>query len=198
MGLSFHYRGVIKNKTDLPALIEEVETLAKTHDWEYFIFETSFPQKEYMNNTEEDISGICFTPPKSETIDICFDANGRMSSLLHQQMWKNSDHPKAKNYMYLLSVKTQSAGMHVHSIIIDFFRYISKKYLKDFELTDEGKYWETQDLQVLKKQFDKYNNIMDSFQLGLESTPPESKENLIAYLERIAGKTHKYLRGKRE
>ncbi len=196
MGLSFHYSGTIKTKADLPLLIDEVETLAKTHKWEYQVFETRFHQNKHPYDNGDCIYGISFTPPKSETVDICFAANGKMSSLLHQQMWKNSDLPNAEDYMYLLSVKTQSAGMQVHSIIIDFFRYISKKYLKDFELTDEGEYWETNDLQVLKKQFGRYNKIMGSFQLGMESTPPKSKENLIKYLERIAEKTDKYLRGR--
>ncbi|PRY98296.1 hypothetical protein [Marinilabilia salmonicolor] len=194
MGLSFHYSGAIKNREDLPSLIADVQTLAKTHDWEYQIFETSFPDNEVPPYNEDLIYGISITPPKCETIDICFTQDGRMSSLLHLLMWKDSDPAEAEKYMYLLSVKTQFAGIDIHVIVIDFFRYISRQYLKNFTLTDEGNYWETSDMQVLKNQFDRFSRALDSFGLGLETTPPESKENLINYLERIAKKTDNFLK----
>lgn len=196
MGLSFHYSGSIKERKHLSDLIADVQTLAKTHDWEYQIFETTFPTRQIQTDDEDHIYGISITPPKCETIDVCFTPDGRMSSLLHQLMWKGSDPEEAEKYMYLLSVKTQFAGIDTHALIIDFFRYISRQYLKNFTLTDEGNYWETSDMHVLKKQFDKFTQAIDSFGLALEATPPESKENLMKYLERIAEKTNKYLKRK--
>ncbi|WP_010664127.1 hypothetical protein [Marinilabilia salmonicolor] len=71
---------------------------------------------------------------------------------------------------------------------------ISSKYLKDFELKDDGYYWETGDRQILKNQFRKFSRVLDSFSTAMESTPPESKEKILDYLERIAEKTDKYLK----
>jgi hypothetical protein len=196
MGLSFHYSGAIKNREDLPNLVADVQTLAKTHHWDYQIFETTFPGNEVSSDDEDLIFGISITPPKCETIDICFTPTGRMSSLLHQLMWKDCDPAEAEKYMYLLSVKTQFAGIDTHAIVIDFFRYISRQYLKNFTFTDDGKYWETSDMQILKNQFDRFSRALDSFGLALEATPPESKENLMNYVERIAEKTNNYLKRK--
>src|SRR5690554_221706 len=178
MGLSFHYSGAIKNREDLPNLVADVQTLAKTHNWDYQIFETSFPDNEVHSDDQNLIYGVSITPPKCETIDICFTPNGKMSSLVHQLIWKDSDPAEAEKYMYLLSVKTQFAGIETHAIVIDFFRYISHQYLKKFTLTDEGYYWETSDMKVLKNQFDRFSRALDSFGLAAEATPPESKENL--------------------
>jgi hypothetical protein len=194
MGLSIHYSGAIKAKHLLPDLIAEVKTLAETHKWDYFIFENSFSATQDNRDNTELIYGICFTPTGSETIDICFSQNGRMTSLLHQRMWQDASPEEAEKYMYLLSVKTQAAGVETHAIIINFFKHISSKYLKDFELSDEGYYWETGDKQILKNQFRKYSRVLDSFSLAMESTPPESKEKILDYLERIAEKTDKYLK----
>ncbi|WP_025006911.1 hypothetical protein [Marinilabilia salmonicolor] len=49
-------------------------------------------------------------------------------------------------------------------------------------------------MQVLKNQFDRFYRALDSFRLGLETTPTESKENLMNYLERIAEKTNNFLK----
>jgi hypothetical protein len=43
-----------------------------------------------------------------------------------------------KELMFTTSTKTQFAGMEAHIAIIDFLKHLSKKYLKEFTLTDEG------------------------------------------------------------
>lgn len=96
MGLSFHYSGAIKNREDLPNLVADVQTLAKTHNWDYQIFETSFPDNEVHSDDQNLIYGVSITPPKCETIDICFTPDGRMSSLVHQLIWKDSDPAEAE------------------------------------------------------------------------------------------------------
>lgn len=194
MGLSIHYSGAIRAKYLLPDLIADVKTLAETHKWDYFIFDNSFTVAQDNRDNTELIYGICFTPTGGETVDTCFSQNGRMTSLLHQRMWQDALPEEAEKNMFLLSVKTQTAGMEIHTVIINFFKHISSKYLKDFELTDEGYYWETGDKKILKNQFRKFCRVPDSFSFAMEATPPESKEKILDYLERIAEKTDKCLK----
>jgi uncharacterized protein YsxB (DUF464 family) len=94
----------------------------------------------------------------------------------------------------MLSVKTQYAGLETHAIIIDFFRFIATKYLKNFTISDEGQYWESNDKKVLQAQFERYNSILDTFTLGLETIAPSTNESLIEYIERVAHKTNNYLK----
>ena len=198
MGLSFHYCGEIKDKEKLSELIEEVKTLAQTHAWKYEIYNSNFS----LNPTNEDdlrqkLYGISFTPPHCEEVDICFLENGKMSNLVNLISWGQSQKPKEQEYLYMLSVKTQYAGLETHAIIIDFFRFIAAKYLKNFTLTDEGTYWESNDLSALKTQFERYNSILDTLTLGLTTIAPSTNESLIEYLERVALKTNNYLKTKK-
>lgn len=197
MGLSFHYSGKIKDKEKLPELIEEVKTLAQSHDWKYEVYNTGFAQAPA---DDEDIKhklyGISFTPPGCEEVDICFLKNGKMSNLVNLIFWSQPKNTDEAEYLYMMSVKTQYAGLEVHAVIIDFFRYISTKYLNGFKLNDEGQYWETNDKNVLKEQFDKYNMIIDTFKLGLESIPANPDEDLTTYIKRVAERTNKHINSK--
>jgi hypothetical protein len=52
-------------------------------------------------------------------------------------------------------------------------------------LQDEGEYWETNDIDVLKANFNKYTSLMNSFTTALEIIPKESGENLEEYFLRL-------------
>ncbi len=91
----------------------------------------------------------------------------------------------------MLSVKTQFAGIETHALLIKLFRHISRKYLLDFYMSDEGYYWETDDLAKLKEQFMRYNTILDNFCLGLETIPKNASESLEDYLTRVFGYINK-------
>ncbi|MBN1769584.1 MAG: hypothetical protein JXR50_06415 [Prolixibacteraceae bacterium] len=116
-----------------------------------------------------------------------------MSNLVNLILWEQPQNAEEQKYLYMLSVKTQFADLEVHAVVIDFFRYISAKYLKNFTLSDEGQYWESKNKKVLQAQFDRYNSILDTFTLGLESIPPNTGENLESYLVRVAQRTNNHL-----
>lgn len=186
MGLSFHYSGRIANPESLPELIEEVEDIAKVYGWKYFVFNRQFPDNTIMNFEYTDsLYGICFTPTNCETVDFCFLSNGRMSSAAHLQFWGQSDDPKEKEYLYLLSVKTQYAGIDVHLFIIHLFRYLNEKYLADFKMSDEGEYWETNDENVLKKNFKRYTELIDGFASAIQNQPIKADEDIETYFLRL-------------
>jgi hypothetical protein len=186
MGLSFHYSGRIANPASLSDLIEEIEDIAKVHDWKYFVFDRLFPEdvigKQAYNQR---IYGICFTPPNCETVDICFLSNGRMSSAAHLQFWGKTEVQEEREYLYMLSVKTQYAGIEIHQFLIQLFRYLNAKYFADFTMSDEGEYWETNDLTLLKTNFKRYTELIDGFVSAIESIPIKAGEDIESYFLRL-------------
>jgi 5'-deoxynucleotidase YfbR-like HD superfamily hydrolase len=85
----------------------------------------------------------------------------------------------------MLSTKTQYAGSTIHKIIIHLLKYLSQKYFQDFELTDEGKYWETEDETILEKNFKAYNDLVEGFVDSVNNYPINNTESFTDYFERI-------------
>lgn len=87
-----------------------------------------------------------------------------------------------------VSTKTQYAGEDAHIAIIKLLKHLSKKYLKEFALYDEGYYWETGDENILRKQFQNYQAAVDTFCEALKdfkSGTGETSESLADRLERF-------------
>jgi len=186
MGLSFHYSGRIADPESLPSLIEEVEEIAKVFQWKYFVFDRQLPENTIGKpDYNQQIYGICITPPNCETIDICFLSNGRMSSPAHLKFFGKSEIQAESKYLYMLSVKTQYAGIETHKFVIQLFRYLDKKYFTDFTMSDEGQYWETNDVALLETTFKRYTDLIDGFALAIETIPIQADENIESYFERL-------------
>ena len=108
-----------------------------------------------------------------------------MSSLSHLQFWGKTDVQAEREYLYMLSVKTQYAGVETHQFIIQLFRYLDKKYLADFTMSDEGEYWETNDKTLLETIFKTYTDLINGFASAIENYPIQSGENIESYFERL-------------
>jgi hypothetical protein len=186
MGLSIYYGGKIKEAALLPELVMEVKDICEVYQWPHQIYETEFPE-ENLDSEEYDnkIYGICFTPPDCETIDLCFLSNGRMSSEIKLELFGKHKNVKEESYMYQLFVKTQFAGPELHQLIIHLFKYLSEKYFDDFHLTDDGKYWETGDAELLKRNFNIYSSLIDSVSSTFEHFPIRSNETIDDYVKRL-------------
>ena len=195
MGLSIHYSGSFNPVASLADMIEEVKEIAEIYHWKYFVFEQAFPEnslgKEEYN---EDIYGICFTPPGCETVSLSFLSNGRMSDLVHLKSFGMDENQEERSCLYALSVKTQYAGIEIHKLIIHLLKYLDKKYWLDFKVTDEGQYWETGDEELLKETFKRYTDLMDNFATSIEIYPMHHGESFIDYFERLL----KQMRDKRK
>lgn len=188
MGLSFHYSGRIAKPEYLSELIAEVKDIAAVFGWDYVVHEQQLPKELFgLTSYNSSIYGISFTPPKCETVSISFLSNGRMSDIPHLLFFGKTKTQKEREYLYMLSVKTQFAGMAIHQIIIQLFRHLNKKYFEDFSLIDEGYYWETNDEELLKSTFKKYTDLLDNFTFAFENFPLQSNETIETYLERLFG-----------
>jgi hypothetical protein len=149
-------------------------------------FEKKFPRNNFDKNKHDGkLYGICFTPTDCETVSISFLSNGKMSGPLQLQLYGNTSNKNERKYLYNLHVKTQYAGSEIHMLIIHLLKYLNSKYFTDFNLIDEGQYWETGDKDLLRKTFDEYNLAIRAFSSSLESIPINPTETIEKYLERL-------------
>ena len=186
MGLTIHYSGRLKELASLSEMIEEVKDIAEIYNWKYHLYEQHFSIDELSKTDYNDkIYGICFTPPKCETINLCFLSNGRMSSAPNLEFFGNSTDEDYQKYLYMLSVKTQFAWSTTHKLIIHLLKYLNKKYFSEFKVIDEGHYWDTEDEKILEETFEKYTALLDSFGAALENIPLKFDETFEDYFKRI-------------
>ena len=174
MGLSIHYTGYILNKDMLGPLIEEVTDICNSLNWESHSFD------------DDEIKGVCFAPKRSEPVFLTFNKMGRTLSatnILVKDIYDDIRVPKES--IYTISTKTQYAGIDAHIAIIKLLKHISKKYLKDFTLTDEGYFWETDDENILRQQFEKCDAAIDSVCEALNNLPNATGETPESLAERI-------------
>jgi hypothetical protein len=177
MGLSIHYSGNIKKYSLTNKLIKETTDICNSLSWKYHLID------------DKKFKGIIFSPPDCEPLCLCFMKNRRMCSPLTWQfrssLKKNGLNPEL---IYTTSTKTQFAGFEAHVAIIKLLRYLSEKYFSEFKLIDEGGYWETDDKKVLKKEFDRYNFLMDAVSDVLSNMnfiSGEKPESLADRIEQI-------------
>ena len=91
----------------------------------------------------------------------------------------------------MLSTKTQYGGIKTHMLIIHLLKYLSNKYFRTFQLTDEGKYWETGDKKLLEDAFKRYNDLLNSVADALETFPLKTGETMEEYFSRLLGQVNK-------
>ncbi len=194
MGLTVYYKGRFNPDTSLENLIAECREFADVFKWEYQIFEREFPQIPFPDDYDEKIYGIAISPPESEPLWFTFLSNGKMSGPAQLQFFGNKNDDENQVFLYSLFTKTQFAGPDIHMLIIEIFRHISKRYLIDFEMTDEGKYWETGNRENLITIFKRYDFLLDMFEDGLKHSKPNPGESLQQMIERIAEKVHSEFR----
>lgn len=185
MGLSIHYSGRFNPASSLQEMIAEVADIAATYQWAFHIYEDHFPSMVFGDTYDDEVYGIHITPPGSETLWLCFLSNGRMSSVVHLHFYGNRNDSENKEMLYSLATKTQFAGIGIHILVIKLLKHISKKYFLDFEVVDEGKYWETGDEKLLAEIFARYNSLFEQMSMVLENSPRDAGETLEVYFERV-------------
>lgn len=153
----------------------------------------------YYRNDE--ISGVVFSPKECEPISLTFNQNGRLLSpqtIMVKDIYDNDNITLDKELIFTTSTKTQYAGKDVHIAVIKLLKHLSKKYMKDFSLKDEGLYWETHDETVLSGQFNAYDSalkIVSETLQNMSAVPDETIESLAERIERLL---REKFRGKEE
>lgn len=176
MGLSIHYNGKLKDIALLPQLVEEVQDVCNVLNWKY----------QLDNN--DDIKGIWFSPPECEPFAFTFYPSGELVNKLYLRC--NIEPANT------VSVKTQFAGVDVHMAATKLLRHLARRYFSVFNVSDEGRYWETDDEEILRKQFGLYNALLNAvaetlkdFNAEKGDRPERLADRLEAFLnERWNGK----------
>jgi hypothetical protein len=168
MGLSIYYSGRIRIPGLIPQLTSEVMDICRSLKWEFHLFD------------DEHVKGICFAPAKCEPLFVTFSKTGELCSpiLLQYEI-----HPATT-----IPVKTQYAGIDAHKAVIKLLKHLRPKYFSEFELEDEGGYWQRNDENILQQQFAKYEYLLNAVCTALqdfETKEGETSESLIDRLERF-------------
>jgi len=177
MGLTIHYHGRIKSQSLIPELVAEVEDICQTMNWAYTLID------RVLEGVPEDYAGLLGVAPdqgyqargisfqmheKSERVTLCFGPDGLTLSpmaLYRPDLTDWADDMLAHHSF----TKTQFAGVECHVAICRLLKYLAGKYFLYLEVTDEGNYYETEDLRALEKKFGVYGEVLDQVSTALQS-----------------------------
>ncbi len=172
MGVTIHYRGKLTSPNLITALMDEVEEICISNNWQYQLLddksppeEQAFPSPFEPNDFDSDLNfeplaigselrGISFEPhEESERVTFLFDTEGVLRSIF------SSIFKKKGKYTWCF-VKTQFAGMETHIRIINLMAYLKKKYFKKLEIHDDGGYYPNNNTEELQNRMDYLNSAI--------------------------------------
>ena len=180
MGVTIHYQGKINELSLIDKVTEELNDISEELDW----------GKLLINDDKLNIKGILILPPpECEPLSFLFD---KTTGVLQHSILLSADDMGEDHYKYN-NVKTQFAPIHVHITIIKLLKYLKKNYINDIIVTDEGEYWETEDVELLQSKFDLLKEMIDVVASAFNKTekiPGESPESLAERIEKILIEIH--------
>jgi len=196
MGITIHYKGVLKSVDMIDPLWEELVDIAETMEWDYTTLDEDFGQANTAELVHDEngaeiignlpLKGISLSiHKKCENLQFFFDKNGILRDPV--QMAFSQGHDEAPSFLF---VKTQFAPPDVHITIIKLLKYLSKKYFTGFEVYDEGGYWETEDENILREKLNflskKMNQVVQILNnTGNELADADSPESLADKIEKL-------------
>jgi len=128
--------------------------------------------------------------PKAESLSFFFDREGNLRSPM--DMVSILDGTLDPEHAWV-SVKTQFASPEVHVWIVGLLKYLRKRYVSDLQVSDEGEYWETGDMRVLKEKMDLIDKKLEHITGELSSGRLGDMSGLSA--EQIASRIEQFFLG---
>ncbi len=194
MGLTIHYKGALKKPDMVYPLIEEMSDMAQTMGWHYQVMDNDWDLPNTSSiDSEGSIQGhlplkgiLIKMHTKCESFSLVFDAKGRMTNMVTMALGE-----KEADWQH---TKTQFAPVEIHLSMVKLMKYLSNRYFEQFEVFDEGKFWETDDAALLAQKHsflgDMISKLGDALDNGL-SEKPENPQNLVERIEAIITQMHK-------
>jgi hypothetical protein len=178
VGVSIHYRGRLNDGGQLAKLCEELADIARAMGWETTRLDDDWeqPANPRLRFTAAGahidgnlgLKGILIRPGGgAESLRFCFDRAGHLRCPIGMVSSLDGT-PDPKDAW--VSVKTQFASFELHVWVVALLKYLKKRYIADLEVSDEGQYWETGDVQILRERMDLIGRKID--QLATELSSP--------------------------
>lgn len=178
MGVSVHFSGVV-DRARISALRDELADISGS---------VGFDEPVMVDDLEKGLRGIILRPKSEmESIPFLFDSQGRLHSL--GDLLAGWDDVTA---ILTVSVKTQFASCAEHIWLVELLRYVKRKYMPSLAVTDEGGYWESGDVEELKRRMALLDRMIDEFGSVLENAFMDSvvdrddPQALADFVERVA------------
>ncbi|RMG86307.1 MAG: hypothetical protein D6714_04405, partial [Bacteroidetes bacterium] len=198
MGVTIHFRGRLNDKSQVHELMREVQDICDSMNWEYDLIDEDWSIKtnlqiRHFRETGLELSGhaglkgIFFKPhPNCSIIPLTFNRAGILVDFLSLIAGYEDD----EEDLPWVFTKTQYAGPETHAAVINFLRYIKKKYISDLEVEDEGEYWTTGDISIVTNRIRKLESAMDMIEAGISRMKVEdltelSEEELFLKIQEI-------------
>lgn len=176
MGTTIHYRGKINNTEDVKRLAEELEDFSQQLGWKSKRWDNDWSKPNTAKITNNDgkirlsghipLKGIVLYPHKDcEPLSLTFTVGGQLVSVVGMSLIAGGKTTADSSWM---STKTQFALVEIHIAIVKLLEYLKKRYIHNLEVHDDGDYWETGDIDELKRRRDTINRGMDMLESGLK------------------------------
>lgn len=200
MGITIHYKGSLNDPADIDSVIDFVQqrAFAKGWDWTHMDDDWDDQVDAQLIHTQKGHMELRGNPglkgfylvihPQCEAVPLLFDSSGNLRSIF------SFFDPDSAQEGDTIAVKTQFAVPEAHVQIVELLRELKQRFMADLEVLDEGQYWETKDLALLKKkmamlqmQIDFLSETLNSECCkGLRDLPPEE---LGREIERMLGRS---------
>jgi hypothetical protein len=162
VGVSIHYRGRLDDVGQLATLCEELADIAAAMGWETTRLDDDWerPADARLRSTPKGaqidghlgLKGILLRPDvDAESLSFFFDREGNLRSMMDVVLLVDGT---LKPQDAWVSVKTQFASPEVHAWIVGLLKYVKKRCISDWQVSDEGQYWETGDLRLLRERME--------------------------------------------
>ncbi len=213
MRLSFSYSGRLLDAKTLPQFVHEVEDICNTLGWECTIYKSAFPDHQFVNPANDQAYGLTFKPKGCDSVSLVFDSEGRIYNYFFKDMIQkhqsgevkvitvklNLDDDNSKpeiseelkpidinKMVYQVSVNLQDEDTELYINVLELIRYLSEKYLTDFELNDDCEYWTTRNPEKLTGKLKEINMFMDTFKDFLSTENFNSPVEFIKFLQHFS------------
>jgi hypothetical protein len=161
MSITIHYQGKAKSLKSIDELIETFQEFAAVSQWQYHII--------------DDIAkGIQIEfDPRSEWLEFIFDPQ----NLQFAKYRKYGDAPGIILGHGWFHCKTQFGGPKAHIIACKLLK-AAEKYI-ELSVEDEGKYYQSQDLNALNQAFGESTQFLESLKKMFEELEKTGKYRLL-------------------
>ncbi len=199
MGITIHYHGRIKDMARLPELASELKAACHASDWPYLEINERIigtaerlrcvpdPQEENTFHVVTDVEpvddrwqGLAIQPPGCETLYLAFNREGQL--VVYDARFNSS--PGAYQVTTLMFCKTQFGLPETHMAICGLLR-LAQPYMAEWEVEDEGNYWESGDEEELRKRLGQMGDIIQQLagEAGRETLEEILGENIEGRIE---------------